>query len=151
MSQSLSQIYLHIVFSTKARRPFLQDKTIRERMHVYLKGICDKQDCQSLKVGGVDDHVHIACRLAKTMDVSSLIKALKQGSSIWVKSQFPALSAFHWQNGYGAFSISPSHLPALKQYIDNQEERHRQEPFQDEFRRLLKIYEIEYDERYVCD
>jgi REP element-mobilizing transposase RayT len=125
VSQSLSQIYLHIVFSTKERRPFLQDSTIRERMHVYLKGICDKQDCQSLKVGGVEDHVHIACRLAKTMDVSSLIKALKQGSSIWVKSEFPVLSAFHWQNGYGAFSVSPSHLPGLKQYIDNQEEHHR--------------------------
>ena len=151
MSQSLSQIYLHIVFSTKERRPFLQDKTVRERIHVYLKGICDNQNCQSLKVGGVEDHVHIACRLAKTMDVSTLIKELKQRSSIWVKEQFPALSSFYWQNGYGAFSVSPSHLPGLKLYIENQQEHHRSESYQDEFRRLLKIYDVEYDERYVWD
>jgi putative transposase len=149
MSQSLSQIFLHIVFSTKERRPFLQDKTIRERMHIYLKGICDKQDCPSLKVSGVEDHVHIACRLAKTMDVASLIKELKQGSSIWVKSEFPVLSGFYWQNGYGAFSISPSHVPGLKRYIEDQDEHHRRESFQDEFRRLLKKYDVEYDERYV--
>ena len=151
MSQSLSQIYLHIVFSTRQRRPFLQDKQIRERMHAYLKGICDKQDCPSLRIGGVEDHVHIACRLAKTLDVSTLIKELKQGSSVWVKSEFPILSAFHWQKGYGAFSVSPSHLPALKLYIENQEQHHRRESFQDEFRRLLKKYEVEYDERYVWD
>ena len=120
-------------------------------MHIYLKGICDKQGCQSLKVGGVEDHVHIAWRLAKTMDVASLIKELKQGSSIWVKEEFPTLAAFHWQNGYGAFSFSPSHLPGLKRYIENQEEHHRHESFPDEFRRLLKKYGVEYDERYVWD
>jgi REP element-mobilizing transposase RayT len=151
MSQSLSQIYLHIVFSTKDRRPFLADKKIRERMHIYLKGICEKQDCPSVKVGGVEDHVHIACRLSKTVAVSVLIKELKQGSSIWVKSEFPKLSAFHWQSGYGAFSISPSHLAALEKYIENQEAHHGRVSFQDEFRRLLKKYQIEYDERYVWD
>src|SRR5579863_3888920 len=102
-------------------------------------------------VGGVEDHVHIACQLSKTMDVSSLIKALKQSSSIWAKAEFPDLSAFYWQNGYGAFSISPSHLPGLKRYIESQEEHHRRESFQDEFRRLLKKYAVDYDERYVWD
>jgi putative transposase len=120
-------------------------------MHIYLKGICDKQVCPSLKVGGVEDHVRIACRLSKTMAVSALIKELKQGSSIWIKEEFPTLADFHWQNRYGAFSISPSHLPALKQYIENQEEHHRRESFQDEFRRLLKTYDVEFDERYVLD
>jgi putative transposase len=120
-------------------------------MHIYLKGICDNQNCPSLKIGGVEDHVHIACRLAKTMDVATLVKELKQGSSIWVKEEYPSLAELHWQKGYGAFSISPSHLPALKRYIENQEEHHRRESFQDEFRRLLKKYEVEYDERYAWD
>ena len=151
MSQSLTQIYLHIVFSTKERRPFLQDPNIRGRMHAYLHGICEKQKSPSIVVGGVEDHVHIACRLGKTLDVAALIKALKHGSSVWIKSEFENQQSFHWQNGYGAFSVSPSHVPALKEYIQNQEEHHRRESFLDEFRRLLKIYEVEYDERYVWD
>src|SRR5262249_3586766 len=141
----------HIVFSTKERRPFLSDKAIRERMHIYLKGICDKQNCPSLKIGGGEKQEHNACRPGQTMDRTTLVKKLKQGSSIWGEEEFSSLPEFHWQKGYGAFSISPSHLPALKRYIENQEEHHRRESFQDEFRRLLKKYEIEYDERYVWD
>jgi REP element-mobilizing transposase RayT len=120
-------------------------------MHAYLHGICEKQRSPSIIVGGVEDHVHIACRLNKVLGVSELIKELKQGSSTWIKTEFQNQQLFHWQNGYGAFSVSPSHLPALKQYIDNQEEHHRHESFQDEFRRLLRKYKIEYDERYVWD
>jgi REP element-mobilizing transposase RayT len=151
MPQSLAQIYLHLVFSTKDRRPFLQDPAIRQKLHSYLKGICKKQDCPWLAVGGVEDHVHIACRLSKTMTVSSLIKELKQGSSIWVKSEFKGMAAFHWQNGYGAFSVSPSHLPALTRYIGDQDKHHGRESFQDELRRLLQKYNIAFDERYVWD
>lgn len=151
MSQSLVQIYLHVVFSTKERRPFLQDPIIRGRMHGYLQGICEKQKSLSIAINGVEDHVHILCRLGKTLDVSALIKALKQSSSIWIKSEFKNQESFHWQNGYGAFSVSPSHVSGLVQYIQNQDEHHRRESFQDEFRRLLKKYGVEYDERYVWD
>jgi putative transposase len=87
----------------------------------------------------------------RTLGVSTLIKELKQGSSVWVKTEFQTMSSFHWQNGYGAFSVSPSHLAALKRYIENQEAHHRRESFQDEFRRLLQKYEVEFDERYVWD
>ena len=118
-------------------------------MHIYLKGICDNQDSPSLIVGGVEDHVHIACRLSKTLSVSKLIAELKKGSSSWVKAEFRNTDSFYWQNGYGAFSVSPTHLPALTEYIRNQEEHHRQESFQDEFRRLLRKYDVDYDERYV--
>jgi len=151
MAQSLAQIYLHLVFSTKDRRPFLKDPALREKMHAYLMGICKKQDCPWLAVGGVEDHVHIACRLSKTMTVSALIKELKQSSSVWVKSEFKGMAAFHWQNGYGAFSVSPSHLAALVRYIGDQENHHRRESFQDEFRRLLRKYNVDFDERYVWD
>ena len=92
MSQSLVQIYVHIVFSTKDRVAFLQDVAFRERVHAYLAGICSKQECPAIIVGGVADHVHILCRLGKQIDVSSLIREIKRDSSGWVKSEQPSLS-----------------------------------------------------------
>jgi putative transposase len=149
MSQSLAKVYLHIVFSTKNRQPFLADKTLREECHAYLAGTCKNLGSPSLKVGGVADHVHILCFLSKTQAIADLVKELKRESSQWLKTK--GLSSFYWQNGYGAFSISPSHIDALREYIQNQEEHHRTESFQDEFRRLLEKYEVEFDERYVWD
>jgi putative transposase len=151
MSQSLVQIYVHIVFSTKHRRPFLKDKEFRERTHAYLAGICKNIGCPALIVGGVEDHVHLLCRLGKRIAVADFIRDLKRDSSKWVKEERTDLSEFHWQSGYGAFSISPGHVEALKRYIANQEEHHRQETFQDEFRRLCEKYGLEIDERYVWD
>ena len=120
-------------------------------MHKYLHGICDKQDCSAIKVGGVADHVHILCRLAKTGSVATLIGHLKRDSSKHAKTISPRLKQFQWQAGYGAFSISPGHVDALVQYIANQEDHHRKVTFQEEFRTLLRKYRIEYDERYVWD
>ncbi|MFO0790281.1 MAG: IS200/IS605 family transposase [Pirellulales bacterium] len=151
MPQSLAQLYIHIVFSTKNRQPFLRDDEFRDRTHAYLKGICDNQDSPTLRVGGVADHVHILCRLSKTLDIATLIRELKRDSSKWIKQENPRLADFHWQQGYGAFSVSPSHVEALVEYIATQVEHHRQETFQDEFRRLCKKYGIEIDERYVWD
>jgi REP element-mobilizing transposase RayT len=149
--QSLAQIYVHIDFSTKNREPYLTDHAFRERTHAYLKGICENQDSPSLKVGGIDDHIHILCRLSKTLGVATLIRELKRDSSKWIKDENPRLADFYWQQGYGAFSVSPSHVPALLEYISNQENHHRRETFQDEFRRLCKKYGVEIDERYVWD
>jgi REP element-mobilizing transposase RayT len=151
MSQSLVEIYVHIVFSTKNRQPFLCDRAFRGRTHGYLKGICDGQDSPSLQIGGVEDHVHILCRLGKTLDVSTLIRELKRESSKWIKVENPQLAEFYWQQGYGVFSVSPSHVPALKKYIADQEEHHQNETFQDEFRRLCEKYGVAIDERYVWD
>jgi REP element-mobilizing transposase RayT len=151
VSQSLVRIYVHIVFSTKNRTPFLKDSEFRDRAHAYLNGICENQGSPSLKVGGVEDHVHILCRLSKTLDVSTLIRELKRDSSRWIKEENSRLADFYWQQGYGAFSVSPAHVQALKEYIANQEEHHRRETYQDEFRRLCKKYGVEIDERYVWD
>jgi REP element-mobilizing transposase RayT len=151
MPQSLAQIYLHLVFSTKHRHAFLKDEELRQRVHAYLVGICKNLDCPSLKTGGVADHVHILCRFGKGAELKNLLRDLKRDSSKWVKTQEPRLADFHWQLGYGAFSISPSHVEALKQYIANQEEHHRQETFQDEFRHLCRKYRLDIDERYVWD
>jgi REP element-mobilizing transposase RayT len=151
MPQSLTQIYLHIVFSTKSRKPFLTDPDLRVRTHAYLAGICRNLHCPSLIIGGVEDHVHILCRFGKQIEVAVLLRELKRDSSKWIKAESSRLSEFHWQVGYGAFSISPSHVDPLKSYIGNQEEHHRRESFQDEFRRFCKIYGIELDERYAWD
>jgi putative transposase len=151
MPQSLSQIYLHLVFSTKNRGPFLQDSALRDNTHAYLAGTCRNLESPPIIVGGVEDHVHLLCRLAKTLCVSDLVRELKRESSKWLKEQSAELASFYWQNGYGAFSISPGHVEMLKTYIANQEEHHKKETFQDEFRRLLALYNIEYDEKYVWD
>ncbi len=151
MPHSFSQIYLHVVFSTKNRTPDLQDPTLREVLHAYLAGTCRNLESPALSVGGVEDHIHLLCRFGRTRSVAELVRELKRESSKWLKLQSPDLASFYWQNGYGVFSISPGHVERLKAYIAGQEEHHRAETFQDEFRRLLVKYQIEYDERYVWE
>jgi putative transposase len=151
MAQSLSQIYLHIVFSTKDRVRYLQNSVARKNAHAYLAGTCINLESPAIIVGGVADHVHILCRLSKTLSVADLIRELKRESSKWLKVQSPDLARFYWQKGYGAFSIRPGHVERLKTYIANQEQHHKKETFQEEFRRLLAKYKVEYDERYVWD
>ncbi len=151
MPQSLTQIYLHVVFSTKHRTPFLLDRTLRAETHTYLGGTCRNLDSPSFIVGGVEDHVHVLCRLGKTWAVSDFVRELKRESSKWLKERSAALAAFYWQNGYGAFSVSPDHVEAVVAYIANQEEHHKTETFQQEFRGILSEYRVDYDERYVWD
>jgi putative transposase len=147
--QSLVQIYAHVVYSTKHRRPFLKHREFRDRTHRYLAGACKGLNCPALIVGGPEDHVHILRRFGKSGAIADLVRDLKRESSKWVKAEQPRLADFHWQQGYGAFSISPSHVDALKDYISHQEDHHRRETFQGEFRRLCKKYGLPIDERYV--
>jgi REP element-mobilizing transposase RayT len=151
MPQSLSQIYLHIVFSPKNRAPYLSDPIALSRMHGYLLGACRNLGAPSLQIGGIADHVHLLCNYGRELTVSNLVMELKRESSKWIKTIDNSLNDFHWQSGYGAFSVSPSHVKALKDYIADQEEHHSHESFQDEYRRLLIKYNLEYDERYVWD
>jgi putative transposase len=150
MPQSLSYLLTHIVFSTKDRAPVL-DATVRPALHAYLATVTRKVDCECFRAGGVADHVHLAVRFSRTLTMAKLIEELKTSSSKWLKTQSPALAAFAWQRGYGAFSVGPSDLNALLHYIDTQEEHHKTRTFQDEYRAFLKKYGIEFDERYVWD
>lgn len=150
MPQSLSYLLTHIVFSTKDRAPVL-DATVRPALHAYLATVARNVDCECFRVGGIADHVHLAIRLSRTIAMAKLIEELKTSSSKWLKTQSPALAAFAWQRGYGAFSVGPSDLNALLHYIDTQEEHHKTRTFQDEYRAFLTKYAIEYDERYVWD
>ncbi len=151
MAQSLAKILLHVVFSTKERRPFLKDVALREELHRYLGGILTNLDCQPLIIGGVEDHVHLLFVHSRTATVADVVKELKRGSTLWLKTKAPSLSDFVWQSGYGVFSIGQSQVEDVCAYIAGQEEHHRKISFQDEFRRLLQRYEIAFDERYVWD
>ena len=151
MAQSLAKILIHTIFSTKDRHPFLREKSLREELHRYLGGILANHDCQPLIVGGVEDHVHILSTLSRTCEAAEMVKEVKRASSVWVKNKASGLQDFAWQKGYGIFSIGFSQVNEVRDYIAGQEEHHRKVSFQDEFRKFLTRYEIEFDERYVWD
>jgi putative transposase len=150
MPQSLSLVLIHVIFSTKDRAPFL-NPTIRPKLHAYLATVARNLDCECFLVGGIEDHVHLAIGLSRTITVAKLVEQLKTSSSAWLKIQSPDLAPFAWQRGYGIFSVGPSNLPALKQYISSQEQHHQKHTFQDELRAFLTKYGIPFDERYLWD
>jgi REP element-mobilizing transposase RayT len=150
MPQSLAQIYVHIIFSTKDRNPFLLPD-IRAELFPYTATVLRNLECYPVEVGGVEDHLHILCSLSKNLAVKELMEKVKTPTSKWLKTKSRTLQKFHWQSGYGAFSVSASQLETVSTYIRNQEQHHQKIGFQDEFRKFLKRYKIEYDERYVWD
>jgi REP element-mobilizing transposase RayT len=150
MAQSLSKVILHIVFSTKDREPWL-GSDVRSRMHAYLATICRDLGAEFAYVGGVSDHVHIVTTLPRTLSQAQLVEELKKTSSKWIKALDARYRSFFWQRGYGAFSVSPSQLEAVLQYIEVQQEHHRTRTFQEEYRELLRKHGIDFDERYIWD
>jgi REP element-mobilizing transposase RayT len=150
MPQSLSQLYVHLVFSTKHREALLS-LPVREHLHAYLATVLKSQDSPALKVGGTSDHAHALFRLSKNCSLAKIVEEIKTSSSKWLKSQGRALANFHWQSGYGGFSVGPAELEQVVDYIARQEEHHRVMSFQEEYRNFLKRYGIEYDEDYVWD
>ena len=150
MPQSLANVLVHLVFSTKNRARLIRPEIVDE-LSAYLASVCHACGCPAHEIGGTEDHVHLACSLSRTITLSSLLEEVKKRSSKWIKTKGPFYTGFSWQNGYGAFSIGQSQLPSLKRYITEQREHHRQKTFQEEFREFLQKYRIEYDERYVWD
>ncbi len=150
MPQSLVKNYVHITFSTKSRYPFI-DKQIQEELFAYLAGICHNMDSFPLKVGGYLDHVHILCNLSRKKALMDLLEELKSNSSKWIKTKGENYKGFYWQNGYGCFSVNPSEVDVVINYIEGQEAHHKIKTFQEEYRAFLKKYNVEYDERYVWD
>ncbi len=155
MPQSLANVLIHAVWSTKERFPFLTDKPLREDLHRYLGGISARLDCPTLIVGGVADHVHLLIRLSRKITLADWVKEMKRASTIWMTEQSSPndarLSDFHWQSGYGIFSVSESKSDDVRRYIADQERHHQQTSFQDEFRRFLAAHQIQWDERYLWD
>jgi len=150
MPQSFSKVILHIIFSTKNREPWLESK-MRPRVHAYLATICRDLGAELVRVGGVADHVHIVTTLPRTVSQAQLIEEIKKASSKWIKVLDARYRCFFWQRGYGAFSVSPSQLDTVVQYVEAQQEHHRTRAFQEEHRELLRRHGVDFDERYVWD
>jgi len=151
MPQSLSQVWLHVVFSTKDRRAFLQNPEFRDEMFRMLSHQVEETGCFPKLAGGWVDHVHIVCGLSRTVTIAKLVEDVKTETSKWAKKNPRASRAFSWQAGYGAFSISQSNLDRVLTYVEQQEKHHKKRSYQDEFRELCRKHKIEIDERYVWD
>src|SRR5438094_9943154 len=137
MPQSLSAVYIHLVFSTKNRQPFLRDVEMRTRLHSQLGGISKTLGCAPILTGGVEDHVHLLARFGRTITQAEWVKELKRVSNLWLKDE-DKIRDFEWQGGYADFSVSESNLEQVKYHIAHQEQHHRKTSFQDELRELLK-------------
>jgi REP element-mobilizing transposase RayT len=154
MPQSLSQLWTHIIFSTKNRYPFLKEDSLQKHMHDFVKFICEKHHCYCMAVGGTEDHIHLLVSLHKTLSLSRLIEEIKIASSKWIKTlanSENSLDQFYWQRGYGAFSVSQSNAERVKLYIQHQRHHHAQYSFQDELRKLFIQHNIQFDEKYLWD
>lgn len=150
MGQSIMQNYLHISFSTKHRQPLITEN-IEEELYKYIGGTCNSFECHPIKIGAHFDHIHILCMLSKKVMSMKLIEVIKSSSSKWIKTKGDEFSNFYWQDGYGGFSVNPSEIDVVTNYIANQKEHHKKMTFQEEYRAFLKKYKVAYDERYIWD
>jgi putative transposase len=148
MPHSYTSIMVHVVFSTKDRRPQL-DTALEERLYPYLGGILRELGGKLIAVNGVEDHLHLLAAMKATMSVAEIVGKLKGSSSKWIHETFPDRSRFEWQRGYAAFSVSESQVSRVATYIDRQKTHHQKSSFRDEFLRLLKGHGISPDEKYL--
>ncbi len=150
MANTYTSLNIHYVFSTKNRTPILVGN-MRERLWAFMGGIARENGMKARCIGGITDHVHLLVSMPTTLSTAKGIQLIKGGSSAWVHETFPEMRNFAWQEGYGAFSVSVSHLAETIAYIENQEEHHRHKSFQEEYLAFLKRHEIDYDEKYLWD
>ena len=150
MPQSLSKNLVHLIYSTKNRLPYF-DQEVQSRVFAFQWGIFKEWESPAVVIGGAMDHVHALFCLSKNLALSKVIEEVKKGSSKWLKTQGDGLRDFHWQAGYGAFSVSESNVEAVRRYIEEQDVHHRTKTFQEEFVAFLKRHGMEYDERYLWD
>ena len=148
MAQTLVSLMVHVIFSTKTREPLITPQ-IEPELFAYMGGILKNNESRLLDAGGTADHVHLLISQSKNRALSSLMKDVKKDSSSWIKSKGRQFRNFHWQDGYGGFSIGWSDVPGLRDYIESQKEHHRKRSFQEELIHFLDEYRIEYDERYL--
>jgi putative transposase len=148
--QSFARISIHVVFSTKNREPLiLPDR--EDRLYGVIGGILRADKCVLLCAGGVEDHVHLLVSMARDLSASDAVRNIKTGSCKWVHENIAGAADFEWQRGYAAFSVSRSNEDAVRTYFRGQKEHHRKQNYQDEFRRLLALHDIEPDEEYMWD
>lgn len=147
---TFSQIYIQYVFAVKGRQNLLH-KAWREEVFKYMAGIIKGKSQKPIIVNGVTDHVHVFVGLKPSMNISDLVRDIKNNSSKFINEQGWIQGKFSWQEGYGAFSYAHSQIESVYQYIANQEEHHRTKTFKEEYLEFLQAYEIGYDENYLFD
>ncbi len=150
MPQSLSSVLVHLIFSTKNREPFITPE-IETELYPYMATIFREQKSPTLTIGGTFDHLHVLFSLARVITMAELVEAVKTDTSKWIKTKGRVFRNFHWQKGYGAFSVGQSEVKFVRRYIQSQKEHHRRVTFQEEYREVLKSFAVPYDERYVWD
>ena len=148
MANTYTQLYIHLVFAVKHRNALIK-KAWKDDLEKYITGIVQNHKHKLLAIGTMPDHIHIFIGMRPAQSISSLIQNVKTESSKWIKDQKFCMSPFAWQEGYGAFSYSKSHVPDVIRYIQNQGIHHRKVTFLDEYRSFLKAFEIEYQEQYI--
>ena len=147
---SYHQVLIHVVFSTQYRRSVLT-ANYRDDLFGYIGGTVKEHQASLLKAGGVEDHVHLLIGTHPRFAIASTIQLLKTNSSKWINDKKKTGRKFHWQSGYGAFSVSKSMVPQVKRYIANQQEHHRKTTFMDEYLKMLRLHGIDFDLKYVFD
>ena len=147
MAQSLTKIYIHLIYHIKTTSPKILEKDL-ERVHTYINELINVCGCTALKVGGTENHIHTVFLLSKDEPLSHVVEEIKRKSSRWIKNIDPWYKDFAWQSGYGAFSVSQSTVDKTIAYIEKQREHHKKRTFKEEYEEFLKLYEVEYNEEY---
>ena len=150
MPQSLAKVYIHLVFSTKKQTEII-DPDIETELYPYMAKLFSECNSPCIVINGTSNHIHCLFVLSRKFTISQVVEKVKKTSSKWIKTKDAKYKSFYWQNGYGAFSISQSHVDFVKKYIANQKQHHAKSNFRQEFIKLLKKYNVEYDERYMWD
>ena len=147
MGDSYTNLLYHIIFSTKDRRPLITPDY--EVLYDYIGGTIRDLGGISLALNGTEDNLHLLAKLRPDQALSGVLRKLKANASGWMHRVFPRLEDFTWQRGYGAFTVSQSHVQNVRHYIARQKRHHLRTSFRDEFIQFLMANEIEFDERYI--
>ena len=148
MPNTFTQIHIHVVFAVQNRISLI-NKSWRERLYKYMIAIIQKHGHKVLSIGGMPDHVHVLFGFRPTQALSKLIQEVKRDSSEWITKEKLVLGKFSWQEGYGAFSYSKSHISQVANYIEKQEEHHKKRTFVAEYIKILRDFDLNYDKRYI--
>lgn len=145
-----TNLLFHIIYSTKYRKPTIR-LNWRDDLYGYIGGIVRDQNGTLLKIGGIEDHVHLLAKLSPSIAISDVLRTVKANSSRWINERLDVSQKFEWQSGYAAFSVSESQMPAVYEYIANQAEHHRKKTFEEEFLAILRKHQIDFDMQYVFE
>ncbi len=150
MSTTLTNLLVHVIFSTKGRNPLISNE-FRERLYAYIGGIIRNEGATPLAIGGTADHIHFAAKVKSNQALSDLARKIKANSSNWINKNDLTKEKFAWQNGYGGFSVSASQIEKVKFYIENQAVHHQKKSFKEELTEILTKHRVDFDPKYLSD